>query len=100
MGSHGAFFVSKGQRQLSFLDACVRHWAELEGLEARYSLGAPMGNRLWELPTPIKLILGQRGLPGVVVQQPLPAQGLAPLVEQVREVRLPAPRRVYTPEKD
>jgi hypothetical protein len=65
----------------------------------RYSTGAPVGQRLWALMTPIKLVLGQRGLPRVFAEKPLPAEGLAPLVEQVREVRLPAPRPVYTPER-
>ncbi len=100
MGEQSSFLVSRGERQLPFLDACVRHWAELDGVGARYSSGLPEGRRLWDLPTPIKLVLAQRGLPGVVLQQPLPAEGLAPLVEQVREVRLPAPRRVYTPESN
>ncbi|HEX8438884.1 hypothetical protein [Archangium sp.] len=100
MGQHASFFVSRGERQLPFLEACSRHWAELDGVGERYSTGAPAGQRLWNLTTPIKLVLGQRGLSRVLAEKPLSAEGLAPLVEQVREVRLPAPRRAYTPGKD
>jgi hypothetical protein len=99
MGQDSYHYVNPPGSQLPFLEACARNWAELDGEGARYSMGTLDGKRLWESPTMIQYLLGQRGLPGVIVQKPLGPEGLAPLVEQVRQPRLPALRREWTPDK-
>lgn len=99
MGQDSYHYVNPPAVQVPFLEACARHWAELDGEGARYSMGSPQGMLLWEHRTMIQFLLGQRGLPGVIVQKLLGPEGLGPLIEQVRQPRLPALRREWTPDK-
>ena len=98
MGQHSYSYVRPAEPQWRFLEACARRWAELDGAGERYCNGGII-TRLWSLPTMIHFALARRGQPAPVLNGPLPPEGLAPLVEQVRQARLLPARTTYVPDK-
>lgn len=69
-------------RHRPLLDAALRHWDEIDGRGAWYSNGARQGDVLWALPSNVKYVLANLGVPTDVLNQPLPSGGLATLTQE------------------
>jgi hypothetical protein len=52
----------------------------LDGVGARYTVGVTDGARLWQLPTNLRYVLAELGVPRPALTAPIPAGGLRELL--------------------
>lgn len=62
-------------RHEPFLQAALRHWAELSAEGARYTAGSVHGSDLWSTPNNLRYVLAHHGVPADDLGRPLPAAG-------------------------
>ena len=70
------------ERHVPFLKAVLGRWEEFDAEGARYSFGSPDGARLWDIHSNVKYVLARLGIPQESLREPLPAGGLAALLER------------------
>lgn len=72
-------FVLPPDRHRPLVSSVVRFWSELDEPGPRYTFGLREGARLWDVPTGLKYVLGQLGVPRRDLSRELPPEGLAAL---------------------
>lgn len=70
------------ERYRPFLTAAVTEWPAIEEVGPRYSVGSAHGQDVWSVHSNVKYVLANMGLPAERLSAPLPAGGLAALVEE------------------
>jgi hypothetical protein len=81
-GNSNVFWFSPKHRYRPFLRAVRQYWDLWDSVGARYSAGMQTPERLWSLPTNIKYVLVNLGIPADVVRAPLPPGGLIELIDR------------------
>lgn len=70
------------ERHRAVATAAARVWPELDAPGARYTFGLREGAALWSLPSGLRYVLGQLGIPAEKVGKDLPPGGLATLLRE------------------
>jgi hypothetical protein len=70
------------ERVRPFLRAVRQYWDLWNSVGPRYSSGLQTPEPLWSLPTSIKYVLANLGIPGDDLDPPLPPGGLAALIDR------------------
>lgn len=76
------FWLYPEARHAPFLKAVLGRWDEFDAEGARYTFGTTDGARLWDIHTNVKYVLARRGIPQETLREPLPAGGLAALLDR------------------
>lgn len=74
----------RAMRYEPFLTASLRYWDTLDAEGERYSNGSSMGQNLWSLPSSLKYVLANIGVPTNVLKATLPEGGLAEVITLVQ----------------
>jgi len=73
-------WLRDGDRADRFLEAMTAYWWEIDAIGPRYADALPLGQRLWELPLLLKVVLADRGVSRSQLMEPLPPGGIAALL--------------------
>lgn len=76
-------WVYPRERYEPLVAASRRYWDVLDAEGPRYSVGMPTGQLLWSVPTNLKYVLANLGVPPAVLRSPLPPGGLAEVVGMI-----------------
>lgn len=72
-------FVLPPDRHRALLSSVVQFWGPLDEPGPRYTFGLREGARLWDVPTGLRYVLGQLGVPERILTDELPPEGVAGL---------------------
>lgn len=67
-------------RHRPIVTAALRFWDVLDGIGPRYTVGADVGERLWDQPTGLLHVLGHLGVPEKALTAPRDPRGLPAVV--------------------
>lgn len=81
-------------RHRPIIAAALRYWDLLDGIGARYTVGADVGERLWDQPTGLLHVLGRLGVPEKVLTAPRDPRGLPAVVPAALRSSLRARRSI------
>lgn len=73
-------WLRESERAARFLDAMIAHWEEVDAVGPRYTGALQFGQRLWELPILLKVVLADRGVSKAQLMGPLPPGGISALL--------------------
>lgn len=68
------------ERHRPIITSALRFWDVLDGIGALYTVGADVGERLWDQPTGLLHVLGRLGVPEAVLTAPRDPRGLPAVV--------------------